>query len=266
MKHCLSLTCFGALLLAGAGFAHDTAGIGVAVGKQGDTIVVAAVLSNTPAASSHTFKINDRIIAVGQGDAEPVSTTGMNIVQVVQMIRGAKGTVVRLTMIPAGGDGSQARVVSFVRGELKALSDWGDGELLEKGTQAPEVQLLRLPDNDIEKLADYRGKIVVLEFWATWCAPCQDAMRNLQTLASNHPEWKGKLELIAVNIDEKRDLALRRLKERNWNQTHNVWAAMDVVRSFHVGALPTPYVLDAQGKIVAAGELDLSTVLGRLLH
>lgn len=88
-----------------------------------------------PAAKSKKLKVNDRIVAVAQGDGEPVDVTDMPLVHVVDKIRGAKGTEVRLTIIPANAvDPSTRRVVSLIRDEIN----------LEE--QQAKAQLVELPD------------------------------------------------------------------------------------------------------------------------
>ena len=59
---------------------------------------------------------------------------------------------------------------------------------------------LRQPDGQVVALSDYRGKIVLLNFWATWCAPCIEEMPSLNRLAERYA-GKG-LEIVAVSVDE----------------------------------------------------------------
>jgi predicted metalloprotease with PDZ domain len=158
----------------------ETAGIGIHLGTEGQNLVVSAIVPDSPAASQGGIHVGDRLIAVAQDKEPAVQVQGWKIEQAVPLIRGPKGTTVRLTIIPCGEDDSRMQVVSFVRGELKELARWGDGELLTNGMKAPDIEMAGLASGTSERLSDYAGKIVVLEFWATWCAPCQEVMAEFQ--------------------------------------------------------------------------------------
>src|SRR5258706_8807072 len=70
---------------------------------------------------------------------------------------------------------------------------------------APDFTLPR-PDGKKTSLKDYRGKVVLLNFWATWCESCRDEMPAMDRL---YREFKGKgLEIVAVNVKDKREDAL----------------------------------------------------------
>ncbi|HEV2392925.1 MAG TPA: PDZ domain-containing protein [Verrucomicrobiae bacterium] len=73
----------------------------------------------SPAAAREDVHVGDRIIAVAQKDGPAVPVHVDRLAQAVALIRGPAGTTVRLTIVAPGEDDSQARVVSFVRGELK---------------------------------------------------------------------------------------------------------------------------------------------------
>ncbi len=85
----------------------------------------------------------------------------------------------------------------------------GDAETREAGTRAPESKeerVVPVPEFELESLAggkksdtDYRGKVLLLNFWATWCAPCVAEMPSLERL---HASFKDKgLEVVAVSVD-----------------------------------------------------------------
>jgi thiol-disulfide isomerase/thioredoxin len=247
----LVITC--CLASAAACFGQETAGIGVALDKQGDRIVIKKVLPDGPAAASNQLKENDRVLAVGQGDEAPVQVGKLPLAEVVRMVRGAKGTTVRLTVAGADEKDGQARVISLVRGELKGLARWGDGKALPVGAAAPDVRWVRLSDNKPERLSDFKGKIVVLVFWATWCPPCRESMAELQTYAEKHPEWKDKVVLLTASVDEKKEDAAERLRVKGWDKTRNVWVEPEAIKAYHVNGIPMVYVITPEQKVAAAG-------------
>lgn len=236
---------------------RDFAGIGVELRAEGQNIVVNHILPDTPAAGQKGLHVGDRIVAVAQ-DQEPAVQV-QNLIQAARSMRGPKGTTVRVTVITAGEDESRARVVSFVRGEIKGF--WGDGVLLTNGTKAPDIEMVGLTNKTSERLSDYAGKIIILEFWASWCGPCQRKMAELQRDAGNFPDWKGKVVLIAASVDDNGDIAAKHSKAKGWDQTHNVWVENRTLRAYHVDGIPTVYVIGRQGEIVAANPKDIPQVV-----
>jgi thiol-disulfide isomerase/thioredoxin len=241
---------------------NDFTGVGVELRLEGQTIVVNHIPPDTPAAAQKDLHVGDRIVAVAQGKEPAVQVE--NLIQTARLMRGPKGTAVRLTIIPAGEDYSQVRELSFVRGEVK--TPWGDGVLLAIGTEAPEIEMVEVANKAGERLSNYAGKIMVLEFWATWCGPCQRKMAELQSYPGKHPEWQSKVMLVAASIDQNTEVAAKHLKAKGWNQTHNVWVQLSAIRAYHINAIPTVYVIDRQGKVVAVNPRDLSQVVNHELE
>jgi len=238
------------------------AGVGLELRAEGHNIVVNHILPHTPAAAQKALRVGDRIIAVAQ-DKEPAVQV-QNIAQTARSIRGPEGSTVRLTIIPTGEDDSHARVVSFVRGEINL--PWGDGLLLATGTVAPDIEMAEIANEASERLSNYAGKIVVLEFWATWCGPCQTTMAKLQTYPGEYPDWKSKVVLIAASIDESAEIAAKHLKAKGWDQTHNIWVQLPAIRAYHIDAIPSMYAIGRQGKIVAVNPCDLAQVVNHELQ
>lgn len=112
----------------------------------------------------------------------------------------------------------------------------------------PKLTLQDLAANK-RSLADYKGKVVVLNFWATWCSPCRKELPMLNELAQKYAE-KGVV-FLAVSIDEKNDLKqiLRFLEENKIALPVWVGATADTLHEFNPGEIvPATIVLDGEGK------------------
>lgn len=105
-------------------------GIG-AVLQQKDDYVSIEELMDGPAKLSKQLKVGDRIVAVAQSNKPPVDIYGMPITKAVRLIRGPKGTEVRLTIVPFGAPDSATQVVKLMRDEIKLETGEAKGKILE---------------------------------------------------------------------------------------------------------------------------------------
>ena len=93
-------------------------GIGAELISEDGYCKIRRLLPGGPAIKSKLIKENDRIVAVAQSNQPPVDVVEMSLNKAVQLIRGPKGTEVRLTIIPAGADASTRTVVTLVRDQI----------------------------------------------------------------------------------------------------------------------------------------------------
>jgi peroxiredoxin len=108
---------------------------------------------------------------------------------------------------------------------------------------------LKAPDltGATRTLADYRGKVVVLNFWATWCPPCQREMPSLERLRRKMA--KQPLEVVAISSAETPDEVKAYLSKMKLDFPVLLDTEGANTRRWKVFALPTTFVLDAEGRV-----------------
>ena len=102
------------------------------------------------------------------------------------------------------------------------------------------------------KLSDFKGKIVLLDFWATWCPPCRVEIPNL--LEINRKFKSKKFVLISVSLD--RDLSAARQfvkdKEMDWVHIIDLEACRKIATLYQVEYIPSTFLISRDGKIEAS--------------
>ena len=119
-----------------------SSGIGAALKIESGKVLVGSILPEGAAGRSNALHPNDRLIAVAEENAEAVDVAGLELAKVVGLIRGRDGTIVRLTVIPAGMGDSDARVISVTRGPVKTpFGGIDNGKLLPAGSAVPIFEI-----------------------------------------------------------------------------------------------------------------------------
>jgi peroxiredoxin len=118
---------------------------------------------------------------------------------------------------------------------------------LEAGDRAPDFAAPALSGGGTVGLSEYRGKVVYLDFWASWCAPCLKAIPEIEKIRSEFPA--DALQIVAVNLDRKKKKALRFLEKHPVGYPSASDPNGRLPGRFGVETMPTSYLIDADGVI-----------------
>lgn len=117
----------------------------------------------------------------------------------------------------------------------------------EVGQETPQCEALLANTQQALDLNTYKGKVVLIDFWATWCPPCKKSMPFLNSFRNE--KQKDGFEIIAINVDENTEEA----KQFLTNNPVDYPIAFDSKGScpsvFDVKAMPSSYLVDKSGKI-----------------
>lgn len=121
---------------------------------------------------------------------------------------------------------------------------------IEIGKSAPDFTLTKLDGTNV-KLSDLKGKKVILNFWATWCGPCQQEMPDMEAFYKEHKE---NVEILAVNYtpSEKgggEEKVSNFAKEKGITFPILLDKNIDVTTAYKVITIPTSYFIDTKGVI-----------------
>jgi cytochrome c biogenesis protein CcmG/thiol:disulfide interchange protein DsbE len=132
---------------------------------------------------------------------------------------------------------------------------------IEPGEKAPTFSARKLDGKGTLGLAQYRGKVVYLDFWASWCAPCLKAVPAIEKLRGEFPA--SKFQILAVNVDKKTKKALKFWAEHNVGYPSVSNPKGDIPSKFDLETMPSSYLIDANGivqyvhKGFRDGDLDI---------
>jgi peroxiredoxin len=127
--------------------------------------------------------------------------------------------------------------------------------LLKVGVQAPDFSV-DADGGGTLSLSSQRGKVVVLEFWATWCPPCQRSMPHLETVAK--AVAGQNVAILGVCVWDQRSAYDSWMKQHRDSFTFKFGydpagrTPANLAAKFNVSGIPTTYIIDAQGKVANA--------------
>ena len=130
-------------------------------------------------------------------------------------------------------------------------------QLLKAGSVAPEFRL-KGPDGKELALSDFRGKYVVLDFWASWCGDCRRDIPNIKALYEKYSP-KG-VEFVGVSFDDNAERWQNAIKEfgLKYHQVSELkkWKTTDIYAAYGINWIPTIYIISPDGKVKLATVLS----------
>lgn len=130
-------------------------------------------------------------------------------------------------------------------------------QLLKAGSVAPEFRLKGLDGKELA-LSDFRGKYVVLDFWASWCGDCRRDIPNIKALYEKYSP-KG-VEFVGVSFDDNAERWQNAIKEfgLKYHQVSELkkWKTTDIYAAYGIKWIPTIYIIGPDGKVKLATVLS----------
>ena len=122
---------------------------------------------------------------------------------------------------------------------------WSLGQAAMAAETAPNFEL---PTNKgTLTLADLKGKVVYLDFWASWCPPCRKSFPWMNEMERRYS--RQGLTVIAINLDKDHDLAAKFLNDVPADFTVAYDPQGTVAESYHVPGMPSSFIIDRNGRI-----------------
>lgn len=137
------------------------------------------------------------------------------------------------------------RYVSTFKEEAKKL------KRLAVGQPAPEIASFT-PNNKAVNLSDFKGKYVLVDFWASWCAPCRQENPNI--VKQYHAFKDRGFTVLGVSLDNNPGSWMRAIQDDKleWTQVSDLQAwSSDLIVNYRIKAIPTSYLLNPEGEIIA---------------
>lgn len=174
------------------------------------------------------------------------------------------------------GEDDQPKVDKF-KEEVKAIVGESDVQIkvsvgVEAGSQYKTITNVTTLDADTPVSIEHtQGEVWLIDFWATWCPPCQKPMQhNQDMLIANEAAWGDKVKIIGLSIDGDAATVKNHITNKGWTKPIHYWRSKsDCSDVYSVRGVPHVMLIDTNGKIVfkghPSGRPDLAADMTALL-
>ena len=131
----------------------------------------------------------------------------------------------------------------------------------EEKFSAPDFKVLNMDGNEVS-LSDFKGKPIVLNFWATWCYYCKEEMPDFNKAYKEYPDVQFLMVNATDVVQETKEKATKYVKEQGFDFPILFDTNGEAVTNYQVTGFPATYFIDAEGTLVtyASGMIDYETL------
>ncbi len=221
-------------------------------------------IANKMQAAQQTFLTQQRTFVAGNQNS-PALIAAINTIDVQNDFAGFESIVTQLT----SSFGESPTIKSLQESYETMKQQRQANDILAPGNVAPDFEELMVDGKTMMKLSDLRGKVVLLDFWASWCGPCR---RDNPHVVGLYEKYKDRgFTVMSVSLDKNKDNWIAAIEKDNLTWPNHVsdlqqWSSR-VGRMYGVSSIPFTVLIDKEGKIVQTklrGEA-LTAELERLL-
>jgi cytochrome c biogenesis protein CcmG/thiol:disulfide interchange protein DsbE len=144
--------------------------------------------------------------------------------------------------------------VSYSMGNIKGCAEAAIQKVNAQGNskenkvkQVIPFTLKKLGSDEMVSLADFKGKPVFIDFWASWCPPCRAATPDVEKL---HSMFKGRVQVLGINLDSSPEAGLKYVDKSGSGYMQLEGSNSDVSAKYGVSGIPAFFIIDTQGRLV----------------
>jgi thiol-disulfide isomerase/thioredoxin len=139
--------------------------------------------------------------------------------------------------------------------ELNLINEKIKNSSLQIGSEAPSFEEIDIISNEAINLSDNSSKFILLNFWATWCAPC---VANIPEVVKLKQKYSDKLEIIFISQDDEPKIVIDFMERRGWEWPINIMITEKMQVNYNVKSLPHYYLINPERKIIYNTKIDTS--------